>query len=97
MEAANQEGGATEAETSFIGQYVILRMKRVEFNMFCSELRDWLGVGDTRSWDYAVCSVCSTLSMLYTVYAVVGVCCSWCMLYSVLTLDNGIERLRAMP
>jgi len=30
--------------------------------------------------------------MLYSVYAVLGVYCSQCMLYSVLTLNHGIER-----
>jgi hypothetical protein len=49
--------------------------------MVCCEIRDRLG--DSRSWDDAVCSVCSSYSMLYVVYAVHGVCCTWCMLYSV--------------
>jgi hypothetical protein len=60
--------------------------------MVCSEKRDWLGAGDSRSWDDAVCSVRGTQCMLYSVYTVVCVYCSLCMLYSVLTLDYGIER-----
>jgi len=34
--------------------------------------------------------------MLYTVYAVHGVCCTRCMLYTVLTLDHGMETSRGM-
>jgi len=80
--------------------------------MVCREMRDWLGVGDSRSWDdaeccvcsmqcmqyavYAVLGVCCTRSMLYSEYAVLGVCCTWSMLYSVLTHYHGMERLRAM-
>jgi len=41
--------------------------------MVCREMRDWLGVGDSRSWDEAVHGVCSTHCMLYLVYAVLGV------------------------
>jgi len=40
------------------------------------EMRDWLGVGDRRSWNDAVLGVCST----------------WCMLYSALTHDRCMER-----
>jgi len=40
------------------------------------EMSDWLGAGDSRSWDDAVHGVCSTL----------------CILYSVLTLDHCMER-----
>jgi len=76
--------------------------------MVCREMRDWLGAGDIRSWDDAVCGESSTWCMLYTVYAALGVCCTRCMLcsvyaglvvcctrcmlYSVLTLDHGMER-----
>jgi len=76
--------------------------------MVCREMRDWLGAGDSRSWDDAVLSGCSTQCILYTVYAVLGVCCARCMLcsvyavlgvccarcmlYSVLTLDHRIQR-----
>jgi len=59
--------------------------------MVCREMRDWLGAGDSRSWDDAVLSVCSTLCMLYWVNAVPGVSCTLCMLYSVFTLDHGME------
>jgi len=48
--------------------------------MVCREMRDWLGAGDSLSWDDAVR----------------GVCCAQCMLYLVLTLDHGMERWRAM-
>jgi len=44
--------------------------------MVCSEMRDWLGAGDSRSWDDAVLGVYSTWCMLYSVYAVLGVCCT---------------------
>jgi len=60
--------------------------------MVCSEMRDWLGAGDSRSWDDAVRSVSSTQCMLYSVYGVLGVCCTRCMLYSVLTHGHGMER-----
>jgi hypothetical protein len=46
--------------------------------MVCQEMRDWLGAGDSRSWDDAVCGVCSTQCMLYSVYAELGVCCTRC-------------------
>jgi len=36
-------------------------------------MRGWLGAGDSRSRDDAVCGVCCTCCMLYLVYAVVGV------------------------
>jgi len=64
--------------------------------MVCREMRDWLGAGDSRSWDDAECCVCSMQCMQYAVYAVLGVCCTRSMLYSVLTHDHGMERLRAM-
>jgi len=64
--------------------------------MVCREIRDSLGAGDSRSWDDAVCSVCSTRCMQYAVSAVLGVCCTQCKLFLVLTLDHGMERLRAM-
>jgi hypothetical protein len=51
--------------------------------MVCREMRDWLGAGDSQSWDDAVRSVCCTQCMLYSVYAVLSVCCTQCMLYSV--------------
>jgi len=66
--------------------------------MVCREIRDWLGAGDSRSYDGAVRSVCSTQCMLYSVYVVLGGClcsvyaCSRCMLYLVLTLDHYVEK-----
>jgi len=51
--------------------------------MVCREMRDWLGAGDSRSWDDAVRGVCSTQCMQYSVNAVLGECCTGCMLYSV--------------
>ena len=54
--------------------------------MVCRVMRDWLGAGDSRSWDDAVCGSWSTQCMLYSVYAVLGVClysvyaCTRCML-----------------
>ena len=63
LEAVDLEGGATAAETLFIGYLVIVGMWRVEYNSR-REMRNWLGVGDCRSWDDAV----------------LGVCCTWCML-----------------
>jgi hypothetical protein len=64
--------------------------------MVSREMRDWLGAGDSRCWDDAVRGVCSTRSMQFAVYAVLSVCCTRCMLYSVLTLDHGMERSRGM-
>jgi len=45
--------------------------------MVYREMRDWLGVGDSRCWDDALAC---------------GVSCTECMLYSVLTFDHGMER-----
>jgi len=59
-------------------------------------LRDWLGAGDSRSWEYAARGVCCPRWMLYMVYAVLAVCCTQCMLYSVLPLDHGMKRWREM-
>ena len=41
--------------------------------MVCREMRDWLGAGGSQSWDDAVCGVCSTQCMQYSVYAVLRV------------------------
>jgi len=60
--------------------------------MVCREMRDWLGAGDSRSWDYAVRGVCRTQCMLYSVYTILGVCYTRSMLYSVFTHDHGMER-----
>ena len=46
--------------------------------MVCRELRDWLGVGDGRSRDDAVRSVCCAWCILCSVYPVLGVGCTWC-------------------
>jgi len=73
-----REGGATGAETLFIGSLMIVGMYRIEYNMVCREMRDWVGAGDSGSWDNAVCGVCSTQCMLYSVYAVLGVYCTRC-------------------
>jgi hypothetical protein len=55
-----REGDAMGAETQCIGELVILGMWRIEYNMVCREMRDWLGAGDCRSWDDAVLGVCCT-------------------------------------
>jgi hypothetical protein len=55
----------------------------VEYNKVQQEMRDWLGAGDSRSWDDRVLGVCSTRCMQYSVYAVLGVCSTRCMQYSV--------------
>jgi hypothetical protein len=68
--------GAPGAETLFIRNLGIVGMKRIEYNMVWREKRDWLGAGDSRCWDDAVCGVCSTQ----------------CMLYLLFTLDHGMER-----
>jgi hypothetical protein len=70
LEAINLEGGETGAETLFIGYLVIVGMWGIEYNTVCREMRDWLGAGDSRSWDDAVHGVCCTQCMLYSVYAV---------------------------
>jgi len=41
--------------------------------MVCREMREWLGVGDSQSWDDAVRGPCSTQCMLYSVYTVFSV------------------------
>jgi len=44
--------------------------------MVCWELRDWLGAGDSQSWNDTVFSVCCTQCKLYLVYAALS-CNSW--------------------
>jgi len=83
LERVDREACALEAETVFICQLVIVGMWRIEYNMLQWELEDWLGAGDSRSWDNAVCGVCSTQSKQYSVYAVLGVCSTQCVLCSV--------------
>ena len=78
VEAVDRDGGAMAAVTLFIGKLVIVGMKIVEYNEVCREMRDWLGAGDSRSWEDAVLGVCCTWCMLYPVYAVLGVCCTQC-------------------
>jgi len=36
-------------------------------------MRDWLGMGDSRSWDDTALCICSTQCAQYSVYAVLGV------------------------
>jgi hypothetical protein len=48
-------------------------MWRIEYNMVCQEMRDWLGAGVSRCCDDAVRGVCSMRCMQYSVYAVLGV------------------------
>ena len=43
-------------------------------------LTNWLGAGDSWSWDNAVCGVCSTQCIQYSAYAVLGLCGTWCWL-----------------
>jgi len=75
-----------EAEATFTGQLVIMRMKgRQTIMSVCCTRRMLCSV-------YAVLGVCCTRCMLYTVYAVLSVCCTRCMLYSVSTHDHDIER-----
>jgi hypothetical protein len=64
LEAVVQWCGATGTETLFIGYLVIVGMLRIEYNMVCKDIRDWLGAGDCRSCDNAVYGVCSTQWML---------------------------------
>jgi len=40
----------------------------------CRNTRDWLGVGENRSWDNVVRGLCSMQCMQYMVYGVLGVC-----------------------
>jgi len=66
-----------EAEATFRGQLVIMRMKgrQTILGRCCTRYMLYLV--------YAVLGVCCTRCMLYSVYAVLGVCCTPCMLYSV--------------
>jgi len=57
--------------------------------MVCSEMKDWLAVGDSQSWNDAVRGVCSTQCMLYSVNAVFGVCSTRCLLYRVYAVLGG--------
>ena len=77
LEAVVREGGATGAETLFIGSLVIVGMYRIEYNMFCREMRM---AGSGRQ---SIVGWCSTRCMQYSAYAVLGVWCTRCMLYSV--------------
>jgi hypothetical protein len=45
----------------------------VVYNKVRREMRDWLGAGDSRSWDGAVVGVCSTRCTQFSVYAILGV------------------------
>jgi hypothetical protein len=89
LEVVVREVGVTGAETLFIGQLILVGMLRIEYNMVCQEMRDWLGAGDSQCWDDAVCSVSSSQLMLYSVYAVLGVCCTRSLLYLVYAVLGG--------
>jgi len=64
----------------------------------CGNVENWVQHGlpsDEKlaeSGRQSILGWCSTPCMQYWVYAVQGVCCTRCMLYSVLTLDHGMER-----
>ena len=73
LTVVDQKGGATGAETPFIGQLVSVGMYTIQYTKVSREMRDWLGVGDNRSWN-----VCSTRCLQYSVYAILGGCCTWC-------------------
>jgi len=47
LEPVVREGGVTGAETLFIGSLVIVGMYRIEYNMFCREMRL---AGSGRQW-----------------------------------------------
>jgi len=64
-------------------------MFRIDYDTVRWERRDWLVVGDIRSWDDAVCDVGSTWCIWYLVYAVLSVCCTRCMLCSVYAVLGG--------
>jgi hypothetical protein len=76
-------GGTPVTDATSRGQLVIMRMKGrlIILSGCCTQsvlylagiLRNWLGAGDSQSWNYAVCGVYSTQCMQYTVYAVLGV------------------------
>jgi hypothetical protein len=67
--------GVTGPECLSFSQDVIVGMQKIEYNMICREMGDWLGAGPSESWEYGVRGVCSTQCMLYSVYAVLGVSC----------------------
>jgi len=45
LEVVVRKGGATEAETQFIGQHIIVQMYRIECKMACRVMRDGLQHG----------------------------------------------------
>jgi hypothetical protein len=68
------EGGTPEAEATFKGQLVIMKMKVRETILGGCCNRGMLYLV------YAVLGACCTRCMLYSVYAVLGVCCTHCQL-----------------
>ena len=76
----SSHGGTPEAEATFRGQLVIIRMKGIQ------TILDGCCTRCMLYSVYAVLGVWCTRCMVYSVYAVLGVCCTWCMLYSVYAL-----------
>jgi len=95
-----------EAEATFRGELVMVRMKRTHTILgrcciHCMLYLVYAEFGVCCIWCmlyllYAVFGVCCIRCMLYSLYAVFAVCCIRCMLYTVLTDDYDMERERGM-
>jgi len=48
LEAVVLEGGVPGAESLFIGYLVMVGIWRIEYNIVCREMRDWIGAGDSQ-------------------------------------------------
>jgi hypothetical protein len=49
-------------------------------------MTDWLGVGDSRSYDDTLCSIYGIQCILYMLYAALNACYTWYMLNLVYTI-----------
>jgi hypothetical protein len=64
LKATDREGGATGAESQFIGYLVIAGKYTIEYNNVCREMRDWQGVAYSSTRHDAIVGVCSTWCLL---------------------------------
>jgi hypothetical protein len=92
LEAVDREACAMEAESLYICKLVNVGLWRIEYNKVRCEQRAKQGAGDRLSSDDAEHGVWSPQCMMYAVYAVYSVCWTEYVLYSVLTLDDVMER-----
>jgi len=85
LEAVVWDGGATGAETLFIHQLVLV-------GMWQNCVHHGLPTDERLAVRQLISGWCSVWCMQGSVYAVLGVIRTQCILYSVLTLDHGMDR-----